>query len=188
MNYKKYKNYFIDSLSLVNEDEIEQLIQLILTKYDEDKNIFIIGNGGSASNASHFAQDLAKGVRKDVNTNKRIRAISLVDNVAFITALGNDDGYNTIFEQQLRTYANNGDVLIAISGSGNSPNIIKAADWANNNDVLTVGITGYDGGVLKQKCKRSIHVALKDMPTIESIHVFILHYVIIRLIEINGCR
>jgi len=96
MNYREYKKYFIESLSLINENEVIAFIQLILQKYKEEKNIFVIGNGGSAANASHFAQDLAKGTRKSVNTEKRIRALSLTDNVSFITALGNDDGYESV--------------------------------------------------------------------------------------------
>ncbi|NQU31884.1 MAG: SIS domain-containing protein [Bacteroidetes bacterium] len=184
LNFKEYKNYFIKSLALVNEEEVSNLIKVIINKYEERKTIFVIGNGGSAANASHFAQDLAKGTRKNINIKKRIRALSLTDNVAFITALGNDDGYDTIFEQQLRTFANNGDILIAISGSGNSPNIIKAVEWANENKIFTVGITGYNGGRLKQICKQSVHIELNDMATVESIHSYALHYIIISLMKI----
>lgn len=181
MNYREYKKYFIESLSLINENEVIAFIQLILQKYKEEKNIFVIGNGGSAANASHFAQDLAKGTRKSVNTEKRIRALSLTDNVSFITALGNDDGYETIFEQQLRTFASSGDLLIAISGSGNSPNILKAVEWANKNKLHTIGITGFDGGKLKNNCNQQLHIELNDMATVESIHSYILHYIIIEL-------
>jgi len=186
LNYNEYKQYFINKLELVDEEQVNKLIDIILNAFENDNKIFVIGNGGSAANASHFAQDMAKGTREGVETKKRIKAISLTDNVPFITALGNDDGYETIFEQQLRTFAGKGDVLIAISGSGNSPNIIKAVEWANENDLITVGITGYDGGKLKQINKFSVHTELNDMATVESIHSYILHYVIIKLRESFG--
>ena len=186
MNYEEYKAYFIKNLDLINTNEVEKLIVLIYNAYLNDKMIFVIGNGGSAANASHLAQDLAKGTRKNVDTKKRIKALSLTDNVPFITALGNDDGYDTIFEQQLKTFANSGDILIAISGSGNSQNIIKAVEWANNNDIVTIGVTGYNGGKLKQLNHYSVHVGLNDMATAESIHSYIFHYVIIKVRELLG--
>ena len=183
MDYQSYKQYFTTSLEVVNESEVEQLIQLIIDKYKVGKTLYVIGNGGSAATASHFAQDLSKGTRKDVGTIRRIRALSLADSVPFITALANDDGYETVFEQQLRTFAVKKDVLIAISGSGNSPNILKAINWANENNIHTVGITGFNGGKLKQICKQSLHVELNDMCTVESIHSFIMHYIALRLME-----
>jgi len=188
MNYNEYKNYFVNKLDLINQVEVEELIKLILDAFQNNKMIFVIGNGGSAANASHFAQDLAKGTREGVDTEKRIKALSLTDNVPFITSLGNDDGYDTVFEQQLRTLADKGDILIAISGSGNSPNIIRAVDWSNKNGIETVGITGYKGGQLKQINKHSVHVELKDMATVESIHSFIFHYIIIKVREKFGLK
>jgi D-sedoheptulose 7-phosphate isomerase len=145
--------------------------------------VFVIGNGGSAANASHLAQDLAKGTRSNLEQETRIKALSLTDNLPFVTALGNDDGYDTIFEQQLRTFASSGDILVCISGSGNSPNIIKAVEWANKNGLETVGITGFNGGKLKTLNKHSVHVPLNDMCTAESVHSIIFHYVIIKLQE-----
>jgi D-sedoheptulose 7-phosphate isomerase len=143
--------------------------------------IFVIGNGGSAANASHLAQDLSKGTKNTGDTSKRIRALSLTDNLAFISALGNDEGFESIFEQQLKTFAVEGDLLIAISGSGNSPNIIKAVDWGNENGLTTIGITGFDGGLLHKINKLSLHVPLDDMYTVESIHSIMLHYIVIEL-------
>ena len=181
MLYKHYKDYFISSLDLIDDANLGWLINEILIAHTDHKNIFIIGNGGSAALASHFAQDLAKGTRGETWTKHRIKAQSLTDNTPFITALGNDDGYDRVFEQQLRTYANSGDILIAISGSGSSANILKAVEWANHNKVLTVGVTGFDGGKLKPLSKISIHVELNDMETVESIHSYLLHYIILRL-------
>ena len=104
-NFKDYTKYLQDAIHSVDEKQIESLINVLYQAYTEEKMVFVIGNGGSAANASHFAQDLAKGARPGIDHPKRIRALSLTDNIAFISALGNDDGYETIFEQQLRTYA-----------------------------------------------------------------------------------
>ncbi len=181
-----FKNY-LDDLKVVIDSldfpEIDKFIGMVVDAYISGKFVFVIGNGGSAANASHFAQDLAKGTRIKLNQPKRLKAISLTDNTPFITALGNDDGYDTIFEQQLRVMASKGDYLIAISGSGNSPNIIKAVEWANDNGLTTIGLTGFDGGKLKKIANHSMNVVLHDMCTAESVHSIILHYVVLELRE-----
>jgi D-sedoheptulose 7-phosphate isomerase len=179
-NYKKTINQVMDSL---NKIEIDNLMDMLLDAYKNDRFVFVIGNGGSAANASHLAQDLAKGTRHSMEQGKRLKALSLTDNTSFITAQGNDDGYDSIFEQQLRTFAKSGDYVIAISGSGNSPNIIKAIEWANNNGVTTVGVTGFDGGKLRKIARHTVHVPLNDMCTSESIHSIIFHYVILEVRE-----
>ena len=172
------------TIEALDKKQISFFIDLLYKAYKEEKMVFVIGNGGSAANASHFAQDLAKGTRKNLEQVKRIKALSLTDNLPFITALGNDDGYETIFEQQLRTFANSGDILICISGSGNSPNIIRATNWANENKLITIGITGFDGGKLKKLSKYSVHVPMNDMYISESIHSIIFHYVLSELNKI----
>ena len=179
-NYKKTINSVLDSL---NYGEIEKFLDLLADAYTNDKFVFVIGNGGSAANASHFAQDLAKGTKLDKDQSKRLKALSLTDNLPFITAQGNDEGYESIFEQQLRTFARTGDLLIAISGSGNSPNIISAVEWSNKNGIETIGITGFDGGKLRRTAHHSVNVVLNDMCTSESIHSIIFHYVILELRE-----
>lgn len=181
MNFKDYSRYIFETIDKLDEVQIESFVDLLFSAYESGKTVFVIGNGGSAANASHFAQDLAKGTRLSLAQEKRIKAISLCDNVAFITAMSNDDGYETIFEQQLRTFAKQGDIVIAISGSGNSPNIIKAVEWANNNGLITVGITGFGGGKLRSINQYSVHVHLNDMCSSESIHSVIFHYVILEL-------
>lgn len=178
MVFKEYIKNMNLTIEALDEKQIRNFIDLIYSAYKENKMVFIIGNGGSAANASHFAQDLAKGTKKHPEQAKRIKALSLTDNLPFITALGNDEGYETIFEQQLRTFAKPGDILICISGSGNSPNILKAVSWANDNNLITVGITGFDGGKLLKLSKYSVHVPLNDMFTSESIHSIIFHYVL----------
>jgi D-sedoheptulose 7-phosphate isomerase len=181
MKFDQYIDYTFDATKKVDSGQVEEFINLLFKAYKEEKTVFVIGNGGSAASATHLAQDLAKGTRAGLEYPKRVKAVSLTDNVAFITALGNDDGYDTIFEQQLRTFAKPGDYVIAISGSGNSPNIIKAINWANENGLITVGVTGFNGGKLKTMNAYSLHVDLNDMCTAESIHTIIFHYVAIEL-------
>ncbi len=181
-----FKNYINDLKVVIDSldfPEIEKFIDMVVNAYINGKFVFVIGNGGSAANASHFAQDLAKGTRIKLDQPKRLKALSLTDNTPFITALGNDDGYDTIFEQQLRVIASQGDYLIAISGSGNSPNIIKAVEWANDNGLTTIGLTGFDGGKLKKIAHHSMNVVLHDMCTAESVHSIILHYIVLELRE-----
>lgn len=184
MSFKEYIKNMNSTIEDLNEKQITDFINLLYDAYRKEKMVFVIGNGGSAANASHLAQDLAKGTRKNLDQTLRIKALSLTDNLPFITALGNDDGYDLIFEQQLRTYAKPGDVLICISGSGNSPNIIKAATWAKANGLITVGITGFDGGKLMNLSEYSVHVPLNNMFIAESIHSIIFHYVMIELNKI----
>lgn len=183
MDFKNYKDLINKTLEASDEKEIEKFLELLVDAYKNDKFVFVIGNGGSAANASHLAQDLAKGTRVSKDQARRLKALSLTDNLPFITAQGNDEGYDSIFEQQLRTFAKAGDYVIAISGSGNSPNIISAVEWANNNGLITIGITGYDGGKLKKMARHSVNVVLNDMCTAESIHTIIFHYVILELRE-----
>jgi D-sedoheptulose 7-phosphate isomerase len=180
-------NNYITSVSStfenLNKSEIFNFIDLLENAYNNDKFVFVIGNGGSAANASHFAQDLAKGTKLNVNQAKRLKALSLTDNLPFITAQGNDEGYESIFVEQLKTYAKSGDYLVAISGSGNSPNILKAIEWANENGVTTIGITGFDGGKLRKLAKHSVNVNYFEMCTAEIIHSFVFHYIILELRE-----
>jgi len=183
MNFNNYIEYLEKAIASVEHTQVESFIELLYRAYKNKKMVFVIGNGGSAANASHLAQDLAKGTRSTLEQETRIKALSLTDNLPFVTALGNDDGYDTIFEQQLRTFASSGDILVCISGSGNSPNIIKAVEWANKNGLETVGITGFNGGKLKTLNRHSVHVPLNDMCTAESVHSIIFHYVIIKLQE-----
>jgi len=179
-NYIKLVNSTFENL---DKNEISGFIDLLVDAYKNNNFVYVIGNGGSAANASHFAQDLAKGTKLTKDQQKRLKALSLTDNIPFITAQGNDEGYESIFVEQLKTYAKPGDYLVAISGSGNSPNIITAIDWANKNDITTIGITGFDGGKLKQLAKYSVNVNYYEMCTAEIIHSFVFHYIILELRE-----
>lgn len=183
MDLKSYKKLLFDAVDSVDSKEIDVFTNILFEAYTNDKFVFVFGNGGSSANASHLAQDLAKGTKLNPEHSIRLKALSLTDNTPFLTAQANDEGYDTIFEQQLVTYAKPGDIVIAISGSGNSTNIIKAIDWANNNGLTTIGVTGYDGGKLYKIAQYKLHVPLNEMCTAESIHTIIFHYVILELRE-----
>jgi D-sedoheptulose 7-phosphate isomerase len=183
MDFTEYKHSLFSAIEALDYEEIEKFLEKLINAYKNGKFVFVIGNGGSAANASHLAQDLAKGTKHNSEQVKRLKALSLTDNLPFVTAQGNDEGYDSIFEQQLRTFASPGDLLISISGSGNSPNIIKAVEWANKNGLYTIGITGFDGGKLKKLSHHSVNASLDDMCTSESIHSIIFHYIILELKE-----
>lgn len=155
---------------------------LLIERWEQGKQVFVIGNGGSGTTATHIAEDLAKGTIPDARLRdesfKRIRIQSLTDNLGWIMAVGNDLAYDQIFVQQLMNLAQHGDLLIAISGSGNSPNILNAVDWANRHGVFTYGLTGYSGGKLLGMQKDGLHVALHDMGMVESIHLAVFHWVL----------
>jgi|SRR4030095_8503921 D-sedoheptulose 7-phosphate isomerase len=183
MDFKTYVKDLGKVIDSLDQEEIDKFLGMLVDAYKNEKFVFVIGNGGSAANASHFAQDLAKGTRHKIDQPKRLKALSLTDNTPFITAQGNDDGYDSIFEQQLCTFAAKGDYVIAISGSGNSPNIVRAIDWANKSGLVTIGITGFDGGKLKKMAQHSVNVKLNDMCTAESVHSIIFHYIVLELRE-----
>jgi len=181
MNFSEYKSYTQRALDSVDEAEVARFIDSLYDAFEREATIYVIGNGGSAANASHLAQDLAKGTCASMQQERRIRALSLTDNFAFFSALGNDEGYDQVFVQQLRTFCRPGDLLVAISGSGNSPNVLRAVEYANDHGMKTIGITGFSGGKLKDLVAEQVHVPLNDMCTAESIHTIIFHYVILEL-------
>ena len=151
---------------------------LIEEAYHAGRFVFIIGNGGSGANASHLCEDLAKCTLRDFENQKRLKVLSLTDNTAGIMAWANDEGYDRIFVEQLKNLASPGDLLLAISGSGNSPNILKAVEWANANGLTTVGITGFGGGKLKALAQHNLHAGVDDMGIVESLHQVVFHWII----------
>jgi D-sedoheptulose 7-phosphate isomerase len=161
---------------------IRRMADAIYDCWQNGRFVFIAGNGGSGCNASHMAEDLGKSTLREKElkdeSKKRLKVLSLTDNVGWIMAVGNDVGYDQIFVQQLMNYGSEGDLLVAISGSGNSPNILAAVDWANRHGVKTYGMTGYGGGKLKAAQQDGLHVALDDMGMVESIHLCIFHWVL----------
>ena len=162
-------------METIPEEQIATLVELLAQVRREGRQIFVCGNGGSAASASHLANDLGKGA--SVGRSLRFRVLALTDNIPWITALANDSTYAEIFVEQLRNFARPGDLLIAFSGSGNSPNIIKAVEWAEKEEVLTVGVTGQPGGRLGRIARYPIFVESSHMGHIEEAHFLILHLV-----------
>jgi len=178
MEFSDYIREFADLLARVDPREVELLAGAVEDAYRNDRFVFIIGNGGSGANASHLCEDIAKGALTDLERQKRFRVMSLTDNIPYILALANDLGYETIFVEQLRNFASAGDLLIAISGSGNSPNVLRAVEWAEANGLVTFGVTGFDGGRLRRLAKFCLHVPCDNMGTVEAVHSVVFHYLV----------
>jgi D-sedoheptulose 7-phosphate isomerase len=155
--------------------QTDRFVAALYRAFEEERTIFLCGNGGSASAASHFGQDLAKGTLSSMSAMRRFRVVPLTDNIGYITALANDEGYESIFEQQLRNLAREGDILVAISGSGNSPNVLRAVEYAHSIGMTTIGITGFDGGKLRALAQQGVHVAIDDMGMCEAVHGVVFH-------------
>jgi D-sedoheptulose 7-phosphate isomerase len=162
--------------------EMQRWADLIYRAWENERFVFIFGNGGSGTTASHMAEDLGKSTLKSEDlkdeSKKRLKVLSLTDNAGWIMAVGNDVAYDQIFVQQLMNYGGKGDLVIAISGSGNSPNVLNAVDWANRHGLTTFGLTGYGGGRLKAMQQDGLHVPLDDMGMVESIHLCLFHWVL----------
>ena len=172
-------------LARVDRDRVGELAGLIYRAWEDERFVFLFGNGGSATTCSHLAEDLGKNCLTDdaldYRSNehfRRLKVMSLTDNTGWITAVANDYGYEEVFVQQLMHYARPGDLAVAISGSGNSPNVLAAVDWANRHGLTTFGMTGYDGGKLKQMQQTGLHVDLRDMAMVESIHLAVWHWIV----------
>lgn len=182
LNPRDYLNRCAAEFDKLDVSQITGLADDIFKAYEDGKFVFICGNGGSGSNSSHFCEDLGKSTlrREDFTKEgvKRLKVLSLTDNTPYILAWGNDEGFDRVFVEQLKNFASPGDVLIAISGSGNSPNILNAVDWGNTHGLTTWGITGYTGGKLKSLGQKNLHVPLDDMGMVESIHLVAFHWIL----------
>ena len=170
------------ALDAVDRAEIALWADLMYGAWRDGQAVFLFGNGGSGTTASHLAEDLGKSLVRNQNfqdeSARRLRVTSLTDNLGWILAVGNDIGFDQVFQQQLMNYGRPADLAIAISGSGNSPNVLAAVDWANRNGLMTFGLTGFDGGRLKQIQQAGLHVPLDDMGMVESVHMCISHWVV----------
>jgi D-sedoheptulose 7-phosphate isomerase len=182
LNPRQFLDRVAAELGRIDPAQVQKLADLVHERYLAGRFVFIIGNGGSGSNASHLCEDLGKGTIKRELFNddrvKRLKVLSLTDNTPYILAWGNDEGFDRVFLEQLKNLASPGDLLIAISGSGNSPNILKAVEWANTHGLTTYGCTGFGGGKLKTLGHHNFHVPLDDMGIVESIHLTAFHWVI----------
>jgi D-sedoheptulose 7-phosphate isomerase len=172
------KNYLLELTGIIkaiDAKEFESLVGELASTYEKQSNIFICGNGGSAATASHFACDINKGV--SFGREKRFRVICLNDSIPTITAYSNDVSYESIFVEQIKNFMNEGDLLIGVSGSGNSENVLRAVRYANEMKGKTFGICGYGGGRLKDTAQKSLVINSNDMQKVEDAHLIILHCV-----------
>ncbi len=178
----EYISRLQQELAKIDHGEMHQMADLIYQAWENEKFVFIFGNGGSGTTATHMSEDLGKSSLRESDlkdeSKKRLKVMSLTDNVGWILAVGNDVGYDQIFVQQLMNYGGRDDVVLAISGSGNSPNVLAAVDWANRHGLKTFGLTGFGGGKLRQMAHAGLHVPLNDMGMVESIHLCIFHWVL----------
>jgi D-sedoheptulose 7-phosphate isomerase len=171
-----YLEYLNSVLKGIDTGEIGRFIQTLLDARERGATIYFIGNGGSAATASHFANDLSIGTN---SYDKPFRVISLTDNQAIITAVGNDFGYDEIFVRQLRVLGREGDVVVGISASGNSSNLLRTFEFAKSVGIKTVAITAFDGGKMKQMADECVHVptAPKEYGPAEDAHMVLDHLV-----------
>ena len=172
VNYTKRINL---AFSKIDQSSIEKVLFVLNQSFESGARIWIAGNGGSAATASHFATDLS---RCKNSRNKPIKGISLCDNSGLITAISNDFGYEYIFSHQLSNFATTGDLLIVLSASGNSKNILEVIGWAKNNQVKTIALTGFDGGEANKLADISIHIPTEigDYGVAEDAHSIVCHF------------
>lgn len=173
---KLIKNYFKNLSSTLDKMEIDDFIKFkdsLEKARDNGNNIYVFGNGGSGSTASHMVCDIVKGC--SYTKDKKFKISCLNDNIPTLLAYSNDLSYDVVFEEQLKNFLKKDDVVIGISGSGNSTNVIKAINFANNNGALTIGMSGFNGGKLKDICNINVHAPINDMQISEDIHLITIH-------------
>lgn len=180
-----YSKNLLSGLQAVNEDTLNKACNLILDTFKGDKNIFVCGNGGSSAIAEHLSCDHSKGIKS--NTYFFPKVFSLVSNTSKITAYANDHDYSEIFSRQIVCVGRESDLLIAITSSGNSPNIINALECANKIGLKTIAFTGFDGGRAKDLCDVNIHIPVNNYGIVEDCHQIYMHIIAqyIRTIHTN---
>ena len=179
MNYvDDIKKYISDEIEVLNQLDIEA-INTVMNIFDEafenESMIYVFGNGGSSATSSHYQNDFNKGISE--YTDKKFRFLCLNDNIPTIMAIANDIGFEEIFRFQLRGRLKKGDLVVAISGSGNSVNILNAVKYAKEQGNIVIGITGFDGGKLKELSDYNLHVPVRSMQITEDIHMFFDHLI-----------
>lgn len=168
-----YLEQEIDILKRIDVSAVNEVLNLLEAGMKREATIYVFGNGGSAATASHFQNDFNKGVSEHID--KKFRFLCLNDNIATIMAVANDIGYEEVFRFQLQGKIKKGDILIAISGSGNSPNVINAVEYGKKQGCKVVGLTGYSGGRLKELSDISLHVPINSMQITEDVHMIFNH-------------
>ncbi len=177
MNFKNfvssYSTLLNSAIASIPHGEVQILAKTLQAAWSQKKVIYLCGNGGSAGNAIHIANDWIYGAGVNAGIGLRVEALSA--NAAVLTCLGNDIGYDKIYSEQLRVKANSGDVLIVLSGSGNSPNVVAALEQGNSIGMTTFAILGFDGGHCKSLAHHAIHFAVNDMQISEDLQLIIGH-------------
>jgi D-sedoheptulose 7-phosphate isomerase len=168
-----YMGTLKNTLDKLDKEQINKAINVLIKARDEKKNIFIMGNGGSAATASHFAGDFNKGL--SLNHEKRFRYICLNDNIPTMLSLANDVSYEAVFVEPLKNFLEDGDVVVGISGSGNSKNVINAVEFAKQKANTIIGLSGYKGGRLMELSDIKLHVPIENMQIVEDIHMMFDH-------------
>ena len=180
----EYKSKLFRALDSVNLEQVDQLIGVFRKAREEERQIFVCGNGGSAATANHFACDIVKGA--SYGRDLRFRIMALSEQVPTMTAYANDVGYDVVFAEQLENFAREGDVLMILSGSGNSPNVVRALEAAKNRGCYTIALTGRGGGKAGPMADLNIDVADDHMGRIEDAHMVITHMVGYAFMDTEG--
>ncbi|MBS1949421.1 MAG: Phosphoheptose isomerase [Cytophagales bacterium] len=175
LTIENYLSLVKDTIDQLNREQIEKVIESFLRAYHSGNTIYIFGNGGSAASATHATGDLVKGA--SFGMEKRFRVMSLVDNLPALMAIANDISYDDIFIEQLKNFIKPGDVVVGISGSGNSTNVVKAMQYAKDKGVQTIAFCGYTGGKIKSLADISIHSVAMDMEVAEDIHMIVFNVI-----------
>lgn len=170
-----YRTDVLQAIDTIDLEKVGQAIEILSKARDEDRRIFVCGNGGSASTASHFVCDMVKGA--SFQRDKRFRIMALTDSLPTITAYANDVGYDCVFVEQLKNFAEPGDVLVAFSGSGNSPNVLNAVEYANSAGCRTIAFSGRDGGKLGPMAQLNLQASHPHMGRIEDLHTIMMHMI-----------
>ena len=170
-----YKADVLKAIDTIELEKVGQAIDILKRARDEDRRIFVCGNGGSASTASHFVCDMVKGA--SFHRDKRFRIMALTDSLPTITAYANDVCYDCVFVEQLKNFAEPGDVVIAISGSGNSPNVLQAMEYANSIGCRTIALSGRNGGKLGPMAQLNLQASNPHMGRIEDVHMIVMHMI-----------
>src|SRR5260370_19842515 len=178
---QQYKNELLKAIETIELDKVNQAIELFREARENGRHIFVCGNGGSASTASHFACDIVKGA--SYKREARFRIMALTDSLPTLTAYSNDVGYEVVFEEHLKNFAQADDLVMAISGSGNSPNVLRAIEYANAIGCRTIALTGRDGGKLGPLAHLNIRVPVPHTGRIEDAHMVICHMIAYRFME-----
>ncbi len=182
---QEYLRDLVELLQDFPHQSFEEMIAALLAAHRDGRRIFVMGNGGSGATASHWVCDLNKGCC--LHLEKKFRMLCLNDNVASILAYANDLSYEEVFVEQLKNFFEPGDLVIGISGSGNSENVLRAIDWANQHGGVTIGLCGYGGGRLAGAARIPLHVRRHDMQKVEDVHMIIVHMTMQRLLaELGG--